>query len=304
MIPSASERRLCRVLRVARSWARHRPTAWAQPSSINRELATRVAELIRGYPTFGYRRLWALLRFRDGHRVTRRTVYRLCERQGWFVHQRTATPRPRVHGRRSRAAHSNERWATDVTHVPCGRDGWAHLAAVIDCHDREVIGYEFALRGRAREAERALEEACLARFGTLRPSGPTPTVRSDNGLIYQSRRFRGACRDYRLRQEFITPYTPEQNGLIERFFRSLKEECVWQHNFPDFTAARRAIGTWIRWYNEGRPHQALGYQSPQQFRAHEAGAVAASGSTIDLGGATSVSPSESACVLQQLNPVA
>jgi putative transposase len=115
----------------------------------------------------------------------------------------------------------------DVTHLDCGRDGRGHLAAIIDCHDREVIGYEFALRGQAREAERALEEACLARFGTLRPQGQTSVLRSDNGLIFQSRRFRLACRDYRLRQEYITPYTPEQNGMIERFFRSLKEECVW-----------------------------------------------------------------------------
>src|ERR1700728_2006361 len=114
----------------------------------------------------------------------------------------------------------------DVTHVPAGADGWGHLIPVIDCHDREVNVFEFALRGRAKEAERALEEACLARFGTLRPPGPTPVVRSDNGLIFQSRRFRAACRDYRLRQEFIMPYTPEQNGLVERFFRSLKEECV------------------------------------------------------------------------------
>ena len=53
-----------------------------------------------------------------------------------------------------------------------------------------------------------------------------PIVRSDNGLIFQSRRFRAACRDYRLPREFITPDTPEQNGAIERFFRSLKEECV------------------------------------------------------------------------------
>ncbi|MDR4484448.1 MAG: integrase core domain-containing protein [Nitrospirales bacterium] len=59
----------------------------------------------------------------------------------------------------------------------------------------------------------------------------TPVLRSDNGLIFQSRRFRQACRDYRLHQEFITPYTPEQNGRIERFFRSFKEECVWQHHF-------------------------------------------------------------------------
>jgi len=126
---------------------------------------------------------------------------------------------------------SNLRWAMDVTHVPCGEDGWGHPTAVIDCHDREIVGYELALRGRAREAERALEEACLARFGTLRPKGRTPVVKSDNGLILQSRRSRAACLDYRLQQEFITPYTPEQNGMIERFFRSLKEECTWQHNF-------------------------------------------------------------------------
>jgi putative transposase len=97
-------------------------------------------------------------------------------------------------------------------------------AAEIDCHDRELVGYELSLRGRAKEAERAPEQACIRRFGTLRPTGPTPVVRSDNGLVFQSRRFRGACRQYRLRQEFLTPYTPEQNGIVERFFRSPKEE--------------------------------------------------------------------------------
>ena len=75
----------------------------------------------------------------------------------------------------------------DVTHVSCGADGWGHLTAVIDCHDRKVTGYEFALRGRAREAEWALEEACLARFGTVRPEGSTPVIRSDNVLRQESR---------------------------------------------------------------------------------------------------------------------
>jgi putative transposase len=154
----------------------------------------------------------------------------------------------------------------DLTHIYCGADGWGHLAAVIDCHDREIVGYEFALRGRAKEAERALEQACLRRFGTLRLAEQTPVIRSDNGLVFQSRRFREACRFYRLKQEYITPYTPEQNGMIERFFRSLKEECVWQHNFETFTQASEKVGSWIRWYNQERPHQALGYQSPLQFR--------------------------------------
>lgn len=266
---------MCRVLAVARSGMR-RPAGPGRRRAvrINEGLATRIAALIQCHPTFGYRRLWALLRFRDGQRITPKTVYRLCALRGWFVHQRQTTPRPRVQGRISQAARSNERWATDLTHVYCGRDGWAHLAAVIDCHDRELIGHEFALRGRAKEAERALEEACLERFGTLRPGGATPVVRSDNGLIYQSRRFRAACRDYRLTQEFITPYTPEQNGIVERFFRSLKEECVWQHSFVSFEHARRELSAWIRWYNEARPHQALGYRSPREFRAHEVTQVA------------------------------
>ena len=244
------------------------------PPRLNPTLTTRLEALIRQYPTFGYRRLWVWLRFREGERITPKTVYRILALKGWSVHQRPVTPRPRAQGRISRAAQSNVRWATDVTHVLCGRDGWAHLAVVLDCHDRECISWEFARRGRAKEAERALEEACLARFGTLRPAGPTPIVRSDNGLIYQSRRFRSACRDYRLRQEFITPYTPEQNGIVERFFRSLKEECVWQHVFPDFAEARREITAWIRWYNTERPHQALGYRSPTEWRAQQLTQVA------------------------------
>jgi len=266
VVPNVSERRVCVVMSVPRSAVRERPEQRRVPV-VDEVLATRLQRLIGQHPTFGYRRLWAVLRFHEGLPINRKAVYRVLVLKGWFVHQRSTTPRPRVQGRRSRAGRSNERWAMDVTHIDCGADGWAHLAAVIDCHDRELVGYEFARRGRAKEAERALEAACIDRFGTLRPPGGTPVVRSDNGLIFQSRRFRAACKDYRLRQEFITPYTPEQNGMIERFFRSLKEECVWQQNFPSFPEARRAIRRWIGWYNERRPHQALGYLSPRQYRA-------------------------------------
>lgn len=234
---------------------------------------SRIRNLIRKYPTFGYRMLWAMLR-KEGVKVNRKKVYRILKRYGLFVHQRVRTPRPRVKGRRSIAPESNVRWATDLTHIFCGHDGWAHLVGVIDCHDRELIGYEFSLRGRAREAERALEEACIARFGTLRPEGARPVVRSDNGLIFQSRRFRAACRDYGLSQEFVTPYTPEQNGLIERFFRTLKEECVWQHRFRSFAQARREIERWIEWYNSDRPHQELGYLSPREYRGKKVQEVA------------------------------
>jgi len=151
-----------------------------RPAHVDEVLAARLERLIETHSTYG----------------------------SWFVTQHVRTPRPRVQGRCSRAERSNERWAMDVTHIDCAPDGWAHLAAVIDCHDRELVGYELSLRARAKEAERALENACLARFGTLRPSGKTPIVRSDNGLIFQSRRFRAACRDYRLRPGVHHPVYP------------------------------------------------------------------------------------------------
>ncbi len=268
-----SERRSCQILKVSRA-SLHRPEGTRERrGAADPPWTKRLRQWIQQHPPFGYRRLWVLLRFRDGLLVNRKAVYRVLKEKRWLVHQRSSTPRPRVRGGVSRASRSNERWAMDVTHIACGQDGWAHLAAVIDCHDRELIGYEFALRSRAKEAERAVEAACLRRFGTLRPVG-APVLRSDNGLIFQSRRFRQACRDYRLQQEFITPYTPEQNGMIERFFRSLKEECVWQHTFQTFEEARRIIRDWVEWYNQERPHQALGYRSPVQYRAQQATQVA------------------------------
>jgi putative transposase len=275
ILPHASQRRVCRLLGVSRSAVLPTSTGEMERARpLDAGLVERIRRLIALFPTFGYRRLWAWLRFREGLQINRKAVYRVLKRQRWMVHQRVRTPRPRVRARRSQSTASNLRWAMDVTHIECGRDGWAHLTAVIDCHDRQIVGYEFALRGRAQEAERALEDACISRLGTLRPSGPTPVIRSDNGLIFQSRRFRAACRDYRLRQEFVTPYTPEQNGLIERFFRSLKEECVWIQIFRSFRHAKAAIARWIRFYNEERPHQSLQYQSPLQFRAQQPHRVA------------------------------
>ena len=63
--------------------------------------------------------------------------------------------------------------------------------------------------------------------------------------------------------------------MIERFFRSLKEECcTWQHLFPGFREAKAAIARWIRWYNRQRPHQALDYRSPARYRAEQINLVA------------------------------
>jgi putative transposase len=182
-LPAVSLRRICRVLTSSRSVVySSRTTAGATGSAkpaLDENLAQRVRELAREHPTFGYRRLWALLRSAEGLPVNIKKVHRLVKVLKLQVKQRLVAPRPRVQQRRSSTQASNERWAMDVTHVYCGKDGWGHLAAVIDCHDRQIVGYEFSLRGRSKEAERALEAACLSRFGTVRPLGNTPIIRSD-----------------------------------------------------------------------------------------------------------------------------
>jgi putative transposase len=74
-------------------------------------------------------------------------------------------------------------------------------------------------------------------------------------------------KSYGLRQEFITPHCPQQNGMIERVIRTLKEQCVHRQRFDSIQHATRAIGDWISFYNHKRPHQALAMKTPAQAYA-------------------------------------
>lgn len=92
-------------------------------------------------------------------------------------------------------------------------------------------------------------------------------LRSDNGLIFTSRSFMALVKRYGLRHESVTPYSPEQNGLVERVIRTLKEQCVYRHRFESLQQATRVIADWIQFYNHRRPHQALNMKPPLK-RSH------------------------------------
>lgn len=266
---TVSASRLCRILGVPRSTFYYAPRRRGKPR-IDWPLAERIWRLIQERPAYGIRKVWAMLRFRMGLVVTRKKVARIMRLLGWTLKQRRPRMRPRVRASRSVAERSNERWATDVTHVYCGRDGWSHLPLVIDCADREIIGWRLSRSGKAVVAEAALEDALIRRFGPG-PQRPKDLVlRSDNGLIFMARSYRRMARDYGLSQEFITPYTPEQNGVVERVIRTLKEECIWLHRFESIEEAERAINRWVEEYNTERPHEKLSWQTPSQWReGHE-----------------------------------
>jgi putative transposase len=259
---AASVVKVCTTLGVARS------TAYYQPKpALDEGLVFQIRSIITRFPSFGIRRVWAWLKHRMGVKVNKKTVARLMRLKGWTMKQRRTGLRPRVAVRVSAAAKPDQRWATDVALVFCGpEDGWCSFVPVTDCCTRECLGWELALTARSKTAERALEAALLGRFGWTRGAPEGLVLRSDNGLVFGSRHYMKLVREYRLRQEFITPYTPEENGLVERFIRSFKEECAWVNRFESLEQARMAIGKWVGWYNTERPHQALGYKTPKEVR--------------------------------------
>lgn len=110
----------------------------------------------------------------------------------------------------------------------------------------------------------------ITRFGTLGRVPEPFLLRSDNGLIFTSRSYTALVKAYGLRQEFITPYSPQQNGMVERMIRTLKEQCAHRYRFETLQHASRVIGDWIQFYNHRRPHQALGMKTPAHAYARAA----------------------------------
>ncbi len=250
---------LCHWFGVARRTVYYRSTK-ASPK-VHEALSVPVKALIEAEPSFGYRTVAGLLG------MNKNTVQRIFQLKGWQVRKRPIGQRPRIQALPSVASRPDERWSTDLCRVWGGKDGWLSLALVIDCHTRELLGWHLSRSGKASTAAGALEQALISRFGTLGKVNTSFLLRSDNGLVFTSRKYTSLVRSYGLQQEFITPHCPQQNGMVERVIRTLKEQCVHRHRFESLTHAMRTIGDWIHFYNHQRPHQALKMKTPAEAYA-------------------------------------
>ncbi|WP_367179302.1 DDE-type integrase/transposase/recombinase [Hyphomonas sp.] len=108
--------------------------------------------------------------------------------------------RPRIQALPSVVSRPDERWSTDLARLWAGRDQWASLALVMDCHTRELLGWHLSRSGKATTASSAREQALITRFGTLGRVREPFLLRSDNGLVFTSRSFTKLVRIYGLRQ--------------------------------------------------------------------------------------------------------
>ena len=192
--------KLCRWLDVPRRTVYYKPVKSAP--KVDAKFAAPIKALIEESPSFGYRTVAYLLGF------NKNTVQRVFQLMGWQVRKRPIGFRPRIQALPSVAMMPNERWSTDLCRVWSGRDGWATLALVIDCHTRELLGWHLSRSGKACTAVSALEHARIVRFGTLGRVPDPFLLRSDNGLVFTSRSYTALVRSYGLRQAFITPHCP------------------------------------------------------------------------------------------------
>lgn len=226
------------------------------------ELLQLIQDLVKQFPFYGYRKITAILRYQRGLKINRKKVYAMMRRNKLCMAPSMSNKKlfkgvPFSH--KVQADKSNELWGIDMTYIWCGAEGWAYMHAVIDHHDKELLGYHFSQSCSALGGVMALAEAAAKR------QVDTLELRSDNGCHYGARVFRDEIRRLGINHTRTMVNTPKGNSVVERLFRSLKEECVWQNQFKNFAEAKVAVDAWAQFYNQERPHQSLGYETPQRF---------------------------------------
>jgi transposase InsO family protein len=149
----------------------------------------------------------------------------------------------------------------DITYIHTW-EGWLYLATVIDCFNREVVGYAMADHMRAGLVVDALDMA--ARNHNL---ADECIFHSDRGSQYTSAEFVEALARYNMRQSLGRTGICYDNALAESFNGALKVECVYRTAYPTRKAAKEDIARYIEiFYNHRRIHSGLGYRTPQEVR--------------------------------------
>jgi putative transposase len=250
-----SQRRACQLLGIGRSTARYRPKARAGEAALRQRLRDLAAER----PRFGYRRLHALLR-REGVIVNHKRIERLYRAEDLAVRRRTRKRMARDgRGRAALPERPNHQWAIDFVSDALAWGRRIRLFTVVDVFTREVLAIEVDTSLPGGRVVRVLERLALeygAPHEIVLDNGPELAGKAVDHWAY--------ARGVVLR--FIEPGKPVQNAFIESFHGRLRDECLNRHWFIGLNDARRTIETWRQDYNRARPHSALGYRSPEEFR--------------------------------------
>jgi putative transposase len=224
--------------------------------------------MIKGdHPLWGYRRVWAYMRYRQNIVVGKNRVYRLMKENRLLIMKKSRLLAKRAPIKpKPRASRPNQYWGTDMTKVKVGSFGWIYIHVVLDWYTKEIVGHSFSFQSKANDWLDALNMAVTARFpdGIL-DSPSQPQLITDNGCQPTSAQFMKTCSDLKIKQIFTTWNNPKGNADTERVMRTLKEDLIWPYDWQSPFELQPTFENWVNDYNTDFPHQSLGYKTPAQM---------------------------------------
>jgi putative transposase len=210
------------------------------------------------HPRYGFKKMFQMIRA-QGLFMNHKRVYRIyCELKLNLKRKN----KKRLPSREAKAlvqpALPNECWSLDYMSDALFTGKRFRTVNVIDDFNREGLGIEVAFSIPAKRVTQCLDIIAIRK-------GYPKVIRVDNGPENISKHFAGWANSHGVTLQFIQPGKPAQNGFIERFNRSYREEILSMYLFKNIREVQRLTNDWLRHYNEVRPHEALGFKTPMQM---------------------------------------
>ncbi|HAN7304518.1 TPA: IS3 family transposase [Escherichia coli] len=234
------------------------------------DVLLRIHHVIGELPTYGYRRVWALLRRQaelDGMpAINAKRVYRIMRQNALLLERKTAVPpSKRAHTGKVAVKESNQRWCSDGFEFRCDNGEKLGVTFALDCCDREALHWAVTTGGFDSETvQDVMLGAVERRFGSELPTSPVEWL-TDNGSCYRANETRQFARMLGLEPKNTAVRSPESNGIAESFVKTIKRDYISIMPKPDGLTAAKNLAEAFEHYNEWHPHSALGYRSPREY---------------------------------------
>lgn len=229
------------------------------------ESITKIKEIKGKHPFWGYRRVWAWLRHREGIMVNQKRVRRLMKEHNLMATQTVHKAKRKVLRDKPRADRPKQFWGIDMTKFIVNALGWVYLVIVLDWYTKKIVGWHISVRSKTADWKQAMDRALNCEF-TEGVRDACLKLISDNGSQPTSVSFMRDMAILGIKQIFTSYNNPKGNADTERVVRTIKEEVIWLNEFETLAEAQETIGKWIELdYNKLYVHSTLGYMSPEEF---------------------------------------
>lgn len=201
----------------------------------------------------------------EGIATTRKYVLRImrdlglhCIRQSAkAIYERLRAERINIVARQFNVDKPNSVWVGDITYFRLkGRT--FYICAIMDLYSRLIIAYRISTSNSTRLTKATMSDALV-----LRQPAAGLVFHSDQGANYTARAYHELLVKHGIRQSFSASGRPQDNAVIESFFRNLKTEELYRHDYTSFNAFKAGVREYVSFYNEKRPHRANNGLTPR-----------------------------------------